>query len=177
MRPECAGRNFFSKSINVQTQIRPCRGEFLLKINKRACTSIRYTRVCMIVWQHFILDKEKEKAKCKHCGKEFRSSLRDETLSALVFWKHNSFWKFCTEFAWVFFSNIIHFVAIIWNMLRNKFSTFIIIALVNHFTKQLYRWKALSMYTCRMWLCWIHFTRLLEPSWDFTVLLESLVHR
>ena len=41
--------------------------------------------------QHFILDKEKEKAKCKHCGKEFRSRLRDETLSALVFWKHNSF--------------------------------------------------------------------------------------
>ena len=25
-----------------------------------------------IVWQHFILDKEKEKAKCKHCGKEFK---------------------------------------------------------------------------------------------------------
>ena len=40
-----AGGNFFSKSINVRTQIRPCRGDFLLKINKRACTSIRHTRV------------------------------------------------------------------------------------------------------------------------------------
>ena len=40
-----AGENFFSKSINVQTKIRPCRGEFFLKINKRACTSIWYTRV------------------------------------------------------------------------------------------------------------------------------------
>ena len=29
----------------MQTQIRPCRGDFLLKINKRACTSIRHTRV------------------------------------------------------------------------------------------------------------------------------------
>ena len=28
----------------MQTKIRPCRGEFFLKINKRACTSIRYTR-------------------------------------------------------------------------------------------------------------------------------------
>ena len=28
--------NFFSKSINVQTKIRPCRGDFFLKINKRA---------------------------------------------------------------------------------------------------------------------------------------------
>ena len=25
-----------------------------------------------IVWQHFILDEEKAKAKCKHCGKEFK---------------------------------------------------------------------------------------------------------
>ena len=25
-----------------------------------------------VVWQHFILDKEKEKAKCRHCGKEFK---------------------------------------------------------------------------------------------------------
>ena len=33
------------KTINMQTQIRPCRGEFFLKINKRACTSIRHTRV------------------------------------------------------------------------------------------------------------------------------------
>ena len=40
-----AGGIFFSKSINVQTQIRPCRRELLFKINKRACTSIRYTRV------------------------------------------------------------------------------------------------------------------------------------
>ena len=40
-----AGGNFFSKPINVQTKIRPCRGDFCLKINKRACTSIRYTRV------------------------------------------------------------------------------------------------------------------------------------
>jgi hypothetical protein len=29
----------------MQTQIRPCWGEFFLKINKRACTSIRHTRV------------------------------------------------------------------------------------------------------------------------------------
>ena len=27
---------FFSKTINVQTKIRPCRGDFFLKINKRA---------------------------------------------------------------------------------------------------------------------------------------------
>ena len=40
-----AGGNFFSKSINVQTKIRPCRREFFLKVNKRACTFIRYTRV------------------------------------------------------------------------------------------------------------------------------------
>ena len=39
------GGNFFSKSIKVQTKIKPCRGDFFLKINKRACTSIRYTRV------------------------------------------------------------------------------------------------------------------------------------
>ena len=30
------GGNFFSKSINVQTKIRPCRWKFFLKINKRA---------------------------------------------------------------------------------------------------------------------------------------------
>ena len=29
-----AGGNFFSKSINVQTKIRPCRGIFCLKINQ-----------------------------------------------------------------------------------------------------------------------------------------------
>ena len=40
-----AGENFFSKSINVQTKIRPCRGEFFLKINKRAITSIQHNRV------------------------------------------------------------------------------------------------------------------------------------
>ena len=44
-----AGGNFFSKSINVQTKIRPCRVEFFLKINKRACTSIRYTRVVKVL--------------------------------------------------------------------------------------------------------------------------------
>ena len=31
----CRG-NFFSKTKNVQTKIRPCRGDFFLKINKRA---------------------------------------------------------------------------------------------------------------------------------------------
>ena len=31
-----AGGNFFSKSVNVQTKIRPCRGDFFLKINKLA---------------------------------------------------------------------------------------------------------------------------------------------
>ena len=31
--------------INEQTKIRPCRVELLFKINKRACTSILYTRV------------------------------------------------------------------------------------------------------------------------------------
>ena len=41
-----AERKFFSKWIIVQTQIRPCRVDFFLKINKRACTTIRYTRVC-----------------------------------------------------------------------------------------------------------------------------------
>ena len=40
----CAGRKISSKLINVQTKIRPCRWEFLFKINKSACTSIRYTR-------------------------------------------------------------------------------------------------------------------------------------
>ena len=30
------GGTFFSKSISVQTKIRPCRGKFFLKINKRA---------------------------------------------------------------------------------------------------------------------------------------------
>ena len=40
-----AGRKVFSKLINVQTKIRPYRVDFFLKINKRACTSIWYTRV------------------------------------------------------------------------------------------------------------------------------------
>ena len=40
-----AGGFFPSKNINVQTKIRPCRGKFFLKINKRARTSIQYTRV------------------------------------------------------------------------------------------------------------------------------------
>ena len=52
------GGNFFSKSINVQTKIRLCRGEFFLKINKRAHTSIWYTRVhaikkCFSMLGHF----------------------------------------------------------------------------------------------------------------------------
>ena len=40
-----AGGQVFSKLINVQTKIRPYKVDFFLKINKRACTSIRYTRV------------------------------------------------------------------------------------------------------------------------------------
>jgi hypothetical protein len=40
------GQNKRVGGINVQGEIRPCRGEFFLKINKRACTSIRYTKVC-----------------------------------------------------------------------------------------------------------------------------------
>ena len=39
-----AGGIFFSKSINMQTRIRPCRGGFFLKINKRTSMSIWYTR-------------------------------------------------------------------------------------------------------------------------------------
>ena len=46
-----AGGNFFSKSINVQTKIRPCRVDFFLKINKCVCTSIRYTRVLSWTWE------------------------------------------------------------------------------------------------------------------------------
>mgnify|MGYP007048889333 CR=1 FL=1 len=42
--------NFLSKSINMQTKIRQCRGEFFLKINKRACTSIWHTRVLYLVF-------------------------------------------------------------------------------------------------------------------------------
>ena len=43
-----AGGFFFSKTINVQTQIRLCREEFFLKINKRACMSIWHSRVCRL---------------------------------------------------------------------------------------------------------------------------------
>jgi len=43
-----AGGKFSGKSINVQIKIKPSRGEFFLKINKRACTSIRYTRVASL---------------------------------------------------------------------------------------------------------------------------------
>ena len=51
----CAGGIFFfSKSINVQTQIRPCRRELLFKINKRACASIRYTRVISVLRISFV---------------------------------------------------------------------------------------------------------------------------
>ena len=46
-----AGGKFFSKSINVQTQIRPYRGNFFLKINKRACTSIWHTRVLTFLFK------------------------------------------------------------------------------------------------------------------------------
>ena len=52
-----AGGKFFSKSINVQTQIRPYRGDFFLKINKRACTSIRHTRV-LTLKEKFSLRKD-----------------------------------------------------------------------------------------------------------------------
>ena len=31
-----AGGKILKKTLNVQTQIRPCRGEFFLKIDKRA---------------------------------------------------------------------------------------------------------------------------------------------
>ena len=37
------------KLIDLQTKIRPCRWEFIFKINKRACTSIRYTRVWLVL--------------------------------------------------------------------------------------------------------------------------------
>ena len=37
-----AGRKVFSKLINVQTKIRPYRGEFFPKINKRAGTLIKF---------------------------------------------------------------------------------------------------------------------------------------
>ena len=50
-----AGGNFSSKSIIVQTKIRQCRVDFFLKINKRACTSIRYTRVYAHLGQHKVV--------------------------------------------------------------------------------------------------------------------------
>ena len=59
--------NFFSKSINVQTKIRPCRGEFFLKINKRACTSIRYTRV-LVYFLTFVLFCKFNQKKCRLFG-------------------------------------------------------------------------------------------------------------
>ena len=34
----------------MQTKIRPYRVDFFLKINKGACTSIRYTRVCRLMF-------------------------------------------------------------------------------------------------------------------------------
>ena len=50
-KPYCdpKGWNFFSKSIDMQTKIRSCRKESFFKINKRACTSIRYNRV--LAWR------------------------------------------------------------------------------------------------------------------------------
>ena len=54
VRNKRAGGKIVSKSINVQTKIRPCRGEFFLKINKRACTSIGYTRVDTFLIQTFL---------------------------------------------------------------------------------------------------------------------------
>ena len=47
---------FFSKTINVQTKIRQCRGELCLKINKRACTFIRQTRVGIYLLHEFHSD-------------------------------------------------------------------------------------------------------------------------
>ena len=50
-KSKCAGPNksagckIFQKLINVQDQIRACRLEKIQKINKRACTFIRYLRV------------------------------------------------------------------------------------------------------------------------------------
>ena len=35
-RNKRAGGKILKKTLNVQTKIRPCRGEFFLKINKRA---------------------------------------------------------------------------------------------------------------------------------------------
>ena len=35
------------KLVEVQTKIKPCRWEFIFKINKRACIFIRYTRVAV----------------------------------------------------------------------------------------------------------------------------------
>ena len=39
---------FLKKIINVQYQIRACRMEKILEINKRACMAIRQLRVCVI---------------------------------------------------------------------------------------------------------------------------------
>ena len=43
---ECAGWKLSSKLINVQDLIRVCRVENDIEIYKRACTFIRYSRVC-----------------------------------------------------------------------------------------------------------------------------------
>ena len=52
-----AGGIFFSKSINVQAKIRPCRVDLFHKINKHACTSIRYTRVIQLHMCVFDIEK------------------------------------------------------------------------------------------------------------------------
>ena len=44
-RNKRAGGKILKKALKVQTKIRPCRGEFFFKINKRAYMSIRYTSV------------------------------------------------------------------------------------------------------------------------------------
>ena len=64
-------RNFPSKTINMQSKIRPYRVDFFLEINKRACTSIRYTRVPITYFsdQEKILKFEAE-------GQEFAKCLR-----------------------------------------------------------------------------------------------------
>ena len=58
-------RKVISKFINVQTKIRLYRVDFFLKINKRACTSIRYTRV----FDHF--DPSGNLTHLWHCGGAF----------------------------------------------------------------------------------------------------------
>ena len=75
-----------SKLINVQTKIRPCSWEFSFKINKRACTSIRYAKVVPltpkvpnsklflpIVWRSDCFDE-------KSNNKNWRLALVDEKI-------------------------------------------------------------------------------------------------